>query len=59
MESHNKTGSINIVKDQLLGEGQYADLQRQLEFDDHTFSLCCLNARAKVEESGKRSESFT
>ena len=46
----------------MLGEGQYAELQRPLEFDDHTLALChlaALNARDKVEESGKRSESLT
>lgn len=37
-------------------------MQRQLEFDDHTLALhhlAALNARDKVEESGKRFESFT
>lgn len=46
----------------MLGEGQYAELQRPLEFDDHTLALrhlAALNARDKVEESGKRSESLT
>lgn len=53
---------INFSQDQLLGEGQYAELQRPLEFDDHTLALrhlAALNARDKVEESGKRSESLT
>lgn len=46
----------------MLGEGQYAELQRQLEFDDHILALhhlTALNVRDKVEQSGKRSESFT
>ena len=47
----------------MLGEGPYAELQRQLEFDDYkTLALChlvALNAWNKVEESGERSESFT
>lgn len=43
------------------GEDQYAELQRQLEFDNHTLALCpalALNAWGKVEESEKRSELF-
>jgi hypothetical protein len=45
----------------LPGEDQYAELQRQLEFDNHTLALCpalALNAWGKVEESEKRSELF-
>ena len=45
----------------MLGEGQYADLQRQLEFDNHTLALCpalALNAWGKVEQPGQ-AQSFT
>ena len=47
---------------QLLGQGQYADLERLFRFDDHTLVVCCIAALAasdSVEESGKRTESFT
>jgi hypothetical protein len=46
----------------LLGEGQYAELQMQPEFDDQTLVLCSLgdlNTWDKVGESGKVSEYFT
>ena len=36
VELGNGARSINISQEQLLGRGQYAELQRQLEFDDHT-----------------------
>ena len=55
----NRTRDIDIPQDQILGEGQHADLQRQYEFNDPTLVLCCLaalNAWEKSEESGKRSE---
>jgi hypothetical protein len=50
------------VKDQLLGEGQYADLQYQMQCDDSIIIQCtlvALTAWDKVEEEGKRSMSFT
>ena len=46
----------------MLGEDQHSDLQRQLEFDDHTLVLCSLAALTvsnRVGESGKTSKSFT
>lgn len=61
-EQQNQAGGINISQDQLLAEGQYAKLQRHLEFDNNTLALrhlAALNARDNVEESGKRSESLT
>ena len=61
LEKWNRPRSINISQDQFLGEGQQAELQRQLEFNDHTLVLSCLaalNAWDKVEESGKRFRSF-
>lgn len=50
------------MKDQLLGEGQYADLQYQMQCDDSIIIQCtlvALTAWDKVEEEGKRSMSFT
>ena len=32
---------INVTKDQLLGEGRYADLKEQIEFDDSVIEQCC------------------
>lgn len=57
IKQQNRTRGINIPQDQVLGEGQYAELQRQLEFDDHVLALSDLAALKvwdKVEESGKR-----
>ena len=34
IEQHSVARRINIIKDQLLGEGGYADLQEQIWFDD-------------------------
>ena len=34
MEQQNRTGGINVVKDQLLGEGQYSEY---ILFDDAVF----------------------
>lgn len=50
------------MKDQLLGEGQYADLRYQMQCDDSIIIQCtlvALTAWDKVEEEGKRSMSFT
>lgn len=44
MELQNRARGINSSQDQLLGEAQYAELQRQLEFCDHTLVLCHLTA---------------
>lgn len=62
IEEQNRARGINISQDQLLGEGQYANLQRQLEFDDPILELCqlaALNAWDKVKEPGKSSESLS
>ena len=51
-----------MTADQLLGEGDYADVQRQSLYDDHTLDLChtaALNAWDRIEEVGKKIESFT
>ena len=47
------------VKDQLPGEGQYANLQRQTQLDAPVVSAVspmALRARDQVEEPGKRSK---
>ena len=36
MEQHNRTWRVKISKDQWLGEGEYAELQMQILFDDLT-----------------------
>jgi hypothetical protein len=36
VKQHNRTGRVNIPKDQLLGEGEYAELQMQILFEDLT-----------------------
>jgi hypothetical protein len=53
---------MNISQGQLLVQGQYTELQRQLKWDDHNLELChlrVLNALDKAEESGNKSEPFT
>lgn len=58
----NKARRMDIVKDQLLGEGQYSDLQQQIRFDDAITEQChfvALRDQDKVGEPGKRSTSFT
>lgn len=52
----------DVSKVHFLGGDQYDQLQRQLEFYDHTWvllSFSSLNAWKKVEESEKSFESFT
>jgi hypothetical protein len=46
---------MNIVKDQLPGEGRSSDVQEQGQFDDVTLEQCwlvALRAWDKVEEPG-------
>lgn len=55
MESH-KSGRVNIVRDQLLGENEYSELQIQILFDDVTLEQCHtvgLNAWEKDEHKMK------
>lgn len=52
---------IKISQNQILGEDNYADVQRQSTYD-HTLALChaaALNAWDRIEEVRKRTESFT
>ena len=53
---------MEISQDQLLREGDYANLQRQYVYDDHTLALYCtaaLNAWDRIRKIGKKIESFT
>ena len=34
VKQHNRTGRVNIPKDQLLGDDQYSELRAQIIFDD-------------------------
>lgn len=58
----NQTRVLSIVKDQLLGEGQYLNLQSQMQVDIAATVQChlvALRAWGKVKEPGKISISFT
>ena len=47
MEQHNRVRGIYIVVDQLIGEGYYADIQEQVQFEDaiiENFHLSALKA---------------
>ena len=62
IEQRNRAIGIEISQDQLLGEGEYADVERQALYSEHTFQLCrtaALNAWDRIEEVGKKLESFT
>ncbi|XP_052593228.1 torsin-1A-interacting protein 1 isoform X3 [Peromyscus californicus insignis] len=53
---------IQVCQDQLIGEGQYASAPAQCLYDVQTLILCrtaALNAWDRVEEPGKKTESFT
>lgn len=51
---------VNIMKDQLVGRSQYADLWQKMQFDDSVITQCTLRAwDNKMEELGQRSMSFT
>lgn len=52
---------MNTVKDEVLGEGRYSDIQEQIQFDDVTIERChlvALRAWDKVEPE-KRFTLFT
>ena len=44
LEQQDRARGHEISQDQILGEGQYADLQRQCTLDDNTLILCCIAA---------------
>ena len=53
---------MKISQEQLLREGEYANMQMQSLYDEHTLTLCCiaaLNAWDRTEKVGKKIESFT
>ena len=57
IEQRNRAIGIVISQDQLLGEGEYADVERQALYSEHTFQLCHmagLNAWDQIEEVGKK-----
>lgn len=57
-----KVRGINISKDLLLGEGPFAEVEVQAEYDEETLTLCHLAAIKswdKVVETGKRLEPFS
>ena len=61
IEQRNRARGIDISQDQLLGEGEYADVERQALYDEHTLDLCrmaALNAWDRIEEVGKKLEPF-
>ena len=41
IEQCNQTRVIDIVKDQLLGKDQYAELRMQIIFNDAILEQCC------------------
>ena len=63
IEQRSKARGIKVSQDQLLGEGDYADIERQQSlYNEHTLDLChmaALNAWDQIEEIGKKTESFT
>ena len=62
IEQRNRARGIEISQDQLLGEGEYADVERQSLYGEHTLDLChmaALNAWDRIEDVGKKLESFT
>ena len=53
---------MEITQNQLLREGDYADVQRQSLYDDNILYLCCigaLNAWDRIKEVVQKIESFT
>ena len=49
---------MEISQDQLLGEGDYADVQRQSPYDDHVLDLP-FDVWDRTEEKGKKNVSFS
>ena len=44
IEQGSRARGIEVSQDQLLGEGDYADIERQSLCNDHTLELCCMAA---------------
>ena len=59
IEQQTRAKGMEISQDQLLGEGDYADIQRQSLYDDHILDSChtaALNAWYRTGEVGKKIE---
>ena len=50
---HNKPNGVNIMKDQYLTKGRYADLQEQMQFADFIFIQCTLVALRLLDKVEK------
>ncbi|KAL6067262.1 hypothetical protein STEG23_006100 [Scotinomys teguina] len=62
LEQQYRPRGVQISQDQLMGEGEYAAEERQITYDDQAIILCrmaALNAWDRIEEAGKKIESFT
>ena len=62
LEQWGRARGHEIFQDQIIGENRYADFQRQYMLGDNTLILYhieALNASDRVEELGKRTESFS
>ena len=62
IEQWSKSRGRKISKDQLLGEGEYATVERQAEYDSHTLDLChtaASNTWDRIGEIEKIIEPFT
>ena len=62
LEQWGRARGHEIFQDQIIGENRYADFQRQYMLGDNTLILYhieALNASDRLEELGKRTESFT
>ena len=62
IEQQRRDRDKKISQDQLFGEGDYADVQKQSLYDDHTLDLsyaAALNSQDRIEEIKKKIRSFT
>lgn len=62
MKNNNRSKGVNIIKDQLLSNGQFAELRQQMQPNDSIIIKCnlvALRTRDKVVEQVKRSITFT
>ena len=62
IEQWSKARSKKISQEQILGEGDYANTERQAIYDDHIMDLCqaaALNAQDRIRKIGKKIGSFT
>ena len=62
IEQRIRARGIEVSQDQLLGEGEYIDIERQSLYNEHTLDLCykvALKPCDWIEEIGNKTESFT